>query len=117
LWGTPHYHFWHSQHFSIFLTLLILDSNSLGDAQPQLRGLLTRLQEARWKWQITRHITCMGGMFVLGVATGGLAIVPWAVASGSMVSDGVAIFDASTGKGKLTKNFPKIRTFLEGGGS
>ena len=58
----------------------------------------------------------MGNMVVLGVATGGLAFAAWAVAGGSIVSDGMAITDTSTARRELVKKFPRIQRFAEGGG-
>jgi hypothetical protein len=105
LWGTPHFHFWHSQQFSIYLALLILDENLLEDAAPKLRELLNRQSAAMAQWQRERPSKCMGGP---------LFFVGWAMAYGSTISDSMAMSDASSAKKKLEKEFPQIQEFNQG---
>jgi hypothetical protein len=113
-WGMPHFHYWHSQQFSIFLALLILQSSSLGDAQPQLRNLWNELGEARRKWRSKRDLTILGVTVLLGVATGGPGIGAGVVAgSGSVVSDELADSDAHAAIKKLKDEFERIRDCSE----
>lgn len=70
---------WSSQNFVIYLALLILGQSPRQDNIASLIDLhWTLWQKQEHNTVVQRHVTTMGGIGVLGVATGGFgALVSW----------------------------------------
>lgn len=79
-WGDSYQLLWSSQHYSIFLSSLLLDSGTKNITPQQLKNLLYQIEGAHDAFAIGRHIACMGMMCTP------LAIGAWVFAGASMFS-------------------------------
>jgi hypothetical protein len=109
-WNTVQPLLWTKQVFAVFFGVKIVQQDSRDHAAGVAKKLLRRLAAAQWSYSVRRHLSCMAGMVVGGVATGGVgAIAAWLYAGGGMVWDGMAQSEVCAGLEKLYTRFPDLR--------
>lgn len=114
-WDDYHDILWNTQSFAVCLSTLILTEESLGYNVRLLGALLREIffkaSEAYGDGMLGRHIGCMVGMAVSGIATFGPGAVAFWAAAGASMAKGIqsesAARDALT---KLKAEHYKIRT-------
>lgn len=109
---------WNSQNFAIRVAVLILASQSLECELPGLRrierGLVTKQSDALEKVMLRRHISCMVGMFIGGLATGGVgALVSWGYA-GFGIYDGNSEVTSGQKAEKIAQRIPELQQLSQG---
>ncbi|KAH7312895.1 hypothetical protein BKA65DRAFT_558114 [Rhexocercosporidium sp. MPI-PUGE-AT-0058] len=110
LWGTYYPILWNSQQFSVRLSYLIIQPDSLPAARLVVNSLLARLDDSTWGFVAARHIGFMVAFTGFGLATCGIGVfAAWSTAGGSMISHDIKNKKVLARIADLEANFPRLR--------